>query len=125
MTRRRGGARTGTTNFVHAYPLCAVSIGVAWRKSIVAGVVYIPALDEMYTAVRGHGAYLNDRRLRVSACASIQEALIVNNIGKPRGAGWVRRTTQRLELLLLEGVQGLRNSGTTRSRANPAVGPDE
>lgn len=57
----------GTTNFLHGIPHFAVSIGLERSGVLVAGVVYNPANDELYVAERGVGAFLNDRRLRVSA----------------------------------------------------------
>jgi myo-inositol-1(or 4)-monophosphatase len=57
----------GTTNFLHGIPQFAVSIALERNGVLVAGVVYNPAIDELYVAERGTGAFLNDRRLRVSA----------------------------------------------------------
>lgn len=56
----------GTTNFLHAIPIFAVSIALERDGEIIAGVIYNPAMDELYVAERGSGAYLNDRRLRVA-----------------------------------------------------------
>ena len=56
----------GTTNFLHGIPIFAVSIALERQGQIVAGVIFNPAMDELYTAERGGGAFLNDRRLRVS-----------------------------------------------------------
>ena len=56
----------GTTNYLHAIPHWAVSIALEHKGEIVAAVVYDPAKDEMFVAEKGSGAYLNDRRLRVS-----------------------------------------------------------
>ena len=56
----------GTTNFLHAIPIFAVSIALERDGEIVAGVIYNPAMDELYVAERGSGAFLNDRRLRVA-----------------------------------------------------------
>ena len=56
----------GTINFMHGVPHFAISIGLEREGQIVAGVIYDPIKDEMFIAERGKGAYLNDRRLRVS-----------------------------------------------------------
>jgi myo-inositol-1(or 4)-monophosphatase len=56
----------GTTNFLHGIPHWAVSIALEHKGEIVAAVVYDPAKDEMFVAEKGSGAYLNDRRIRVS-----------------------------------------------------------
>ena len=52
----------GTTNFLHSIPLFAISIGLEREGQLVAGVIYNPVSDELFTAEKGKGAYLNDRR---------------------------------------------------------------
>jgi myo-inositol-1(or 4)-monophosphatase len=66
----------GTTNFLHGIPHFAVSIALERNDELVAGVVYNPAIDELYTAERGGGAFLNDRRLRVAARKAMSDAVI-------------------------------------------------
>jgi myo-inositol-1(or 4)-monophosphatase len=66
----------GITNFLHGIPHFAISIGVERDGEIVAGVVYEPTRDEMFWAEKGAGAYLNDRRLRVSARRQLADAVI-------------------------------------------------
>src|ERR1700724_3336919 len=66
----------GTTNFLHGMPHFCISIGLERDGEIVAGVVYEPTRDELYWAEKGAGAYLNDRRLRVSARRQLGEALL-------------------------------------------------
>ena len=66
----------GTTNFLHGIPLFAVSIALERQGQLVAGVVYNPAMDELYTAERGGGAFMNDRRLRVAARTKLSDAVI-------------------------------------------------
>src|SRR5690606_32921375 len=56
----------GTTNFIHGFPVYAVSIALAQRGQVTQAVIYDPARNEMFTASRGGGAFLNDRRMRVS-----------------------------------------------------------
>tara|TARA_R110002020_G_scaffold106593_3_gene248044 strand:- start:911 stop:1753 length:843 start_codon:yes stop_codon:yes gene_type:complete len=65
----------GTTNFLHGIPNFAVSIALERDGQIVAGVVFNPAQDEMFVAEKGGGAYVNDRRIRVSARNRLPEAL--------------------------------------------------
>jgi myo-inositol-1(or 4)-monophosphatase len=66
----------GTTNFVHSIPFSAVSIGVAYNGIVVVGVIYEPYRDEMFTAIRGQGAFLNgSTRLHVSTETSMGSAL--------------------------------------------------
>ncbi len=70
----------GTTNFLHGIPHFAISIALERDGEIIAGVVYEPTRDEMFWAEKGVGAYLNDRRLRVSARRRLDEALIGTGI---------------------------------------------
>lgn len=76
----------GTTNFLHGIPLFSVSIALERQGQIVAGVIYNPAMDELYTAERGGGAFMNDRRLRVSARTKLADCVIgtgVPHLGRP------------------------------------------
>jgi myo-inositol-1(or 4)-monophosphatase len=75
----------GTTNFLHGIPHWAISIGLERRHQdgmveTMAGVVYAPAVDEMFWAEKGAGAYLNERRLRVSARREMKEAVFATGI---------------------------------------------
>ena len=67
----------GTVNYVHALPVFAVSIALACRGEVQVGVVYQPVLDEMFTAVRGKGARLNGRRLRVTRTKRLRDGFLV------------------------------------------------
>ena len=66
----------GTTNFLHSIPQFAVSVALEKAGRLEAGVVYNPISQELFTAERGGGAYLNDRRLRVTRRPSIEGALL-------------------------------------------------
>ncbi len=66
----------GTTNFIHGLPTYAVSIGLSFRDQIQQAVVYDPARNDLFFASKGRGAFLNDRRLRVSKRTRMAEALI-------------------------------------------------
>jgi myo-inositol-1(or 4)-monophosphatase len=66
----------GTSNFIHGLPTYAVSIGLSFRNQIQQAVVYDPARNDLFYATRGRGAYLNDKRLRVSRRTRMAEALI-------------------------------------------------
>jgi len=66
----------GTTNFAHGFPVFCVTLGLTYREEVVAGVVYDPARDELFTAERGSGAFLNGQRLQVSKTADISECLV-------------------------------------------------
>ena len=66
----------GTTNFLHGIPQFAISIGLQREGTIIAGVIYNPANDELYIAERGKGAFLNDQRLRVSGRRQLNECVV-------------------------------------------------
>jgi len=66
----------GTTNFIHGFPQYCVSIGLQHKGVLTHGVVYDPAKNELFTASRGRGAFLNERRLRVSRRDRLADALI-------------------------------------------------
>ena len=66
----------GTTNFIHGFPQYCVSIGVQHRGALAHAVVYDPYKNELFTASKGHGAFLNDRRMRATRCEQLGEALI-------------------------------------------------
>jgi myo-inositol-1(or 4)-monophosphatase len=65
----------GTTNFLHGIPHFAISIGLEREGVLVAGVVYNVVRDELFWAEKGQGAYLNDKRLRVTARSDLRDAL--------------------------------------------------
>jgi len=76
----------GTTNFIHGFPQYCVSIAVQHRGVIAHAVIYDPGRNELFTASRGHGAFLNDRRIRVAARTELADCVIVTGIphrGKP------------------------------------------
>ena len=66
----------GTTNYLHGFPQFAVSIALAQGKRIEQAVVYNPLSQDLYTASRGAGAELNNRKIRVSHCKSLSTALL-------------------------------------------------
>jgi len=79
----------GTTNFIHAFPQYCVSIGIEHRGALAHAVIYDPLKNELFTASKGRGAFLNDRRVRVSKCTRLQDALI--------GTGFPFKEVSRLE----------------------------
>lgn len=66
----------GTTNYAHGLPFFSVSIGLEIKGEIVLGVVYAPALNELFVARRGEGAFCNDNPIRVSKNASLNDSLL-------------------------------------------------
>ena len=82
----------GTTNFLHGFPQFAVSIALRHKDRLEQGVVYDPLRQELFTATRGGGAMLNDRRIRVSNRKSLDGALL--------GTGFPFKSQQHLETYL-------------------------
>jgi myo-inositol-1(or 4)-monophosphatase len=66
----------GTTNFAHGFPVFCVTLGLAYRDEVIAGVVYDPTREELFTAERGSGAYLNNKRMHVSKVDKLSESLV-------------------------------------------------
>jgi myo-inositol-1(or 4)-monophosphatase len=80
----------GTTNFLHGLPIYAVSIGLAHRDVVQQAVVYDPARNDLFFASRGRGAFLNDRRLRVSKRTQLSDALVGTGFPFRRGDDFER-----------------------------------
>jgi myo-inositol-1(or 4)-monophosphatase len=100
----------GTTNFIHGFPQYAVSIGLQHKGVLTQGVVYDPAKNELFTASRGRGAYLNDRRIRVSRRVQLADALL--------GTGFPFRELKHLdEYLAMFREMTLRTAGLRRAGA--------
>ena len=97
----------GTTNFLHGIPHFAISIALERDGEIIAGVIYEPIRDEMYWGEKGAGAFVNDRRLRVSARRQLGDALI--GTGMPFGD----RANDQAYLATLAAVMGA-TSGVRR-----------
>ena len=66
----------GTTNFTHAFPVYCVSIAVEQKGEVIAGAVYDPNFDELFSAEKGSGAYLNGRKLQVTAAAKLEKSML-------------------------------------------------
>ena len=100
----------GTTNFLHGIPQFAISIALEREGTIVAGVIYNPVIDELFTAERGKGAFLNDRRLRVAARKRLADAVIACGAAasRPRRP---RRWSARSSRAVQDKVAGLRRFG--------------
>src|ERR1700712_4938274 len=99
----------GTTNFLHGIPQFAISIGLQREGVMIAGVIYNPANDELYTAERGKGAFLNDTRLRVAGRRQLNECVVA--CGLPH-TGRGDHHLSRLEMTEIQNkVAGLRRFG--------------
>jgi myo-inositol-1(or 4)-monophosphatase len=100
----------GTTNFLHGIPLFAIAIALEREGEVVAGVVYNPVLDELHTAEKGKGAFVNSRRLRVAARKTLADCVVA--IGIPhRGRQGHERFLSECKALM-ERVAGVRRTGS-------------
>lgn len=100
----------GTTNFLHSIPHFSISIAHQSGEEILAGVVYDPLRDEMFTAEKGAGAFVNGRRIRVSARQKIADAVLGTGIpvkGQPGHAEFLSRVEA-----VSERVAGVRRLGS-------------
>ncbi len=99
----------GTTNFLHGIPQFAISIGLQREGTVIAGLIYNPANEELYIAERGKGAFLNDQRLRVAGRRKLSESVIA--CGLPH-IGRGNHDLSRLEMSEIQDkVAGLRRFG--------------
>jgi myo-inositol-1(or 4)-monophosphatase len=102
----------GTTNFIHGFPQYCVSIAIRHRDALAHGVVYDPNRNELFTASKGRGAFLNDRRIRVSKCLRLGDALV--------GTGFPFKEGARIDLYLKQLGNLMRKSAGVR-RAGAAA----
>jgi myo-inositol-1(or 4)-monophosphatase len=107
----------GTTNFLHGIPHWAISIGLEKRFSdggseLAAAVVYSPVNNEMFWAEKGVGAYLNDKRLRVSARRELKDAVFATGIPFAAASGTSRLAFARTMSVLMPQVAGIRRFGS-------------
>jgi myo-inositol-1(or 4)-monophosphatase len=100
----------GTTNFIHGFPQYCVSIGLMHKGVITQGVIFDPTRNELFTTTRGAGAYLNDRRIRVSKRLKLAETLV--------GTGFPFRDMRQLDHYIAmfrdvtKNVAGIRRAGS-------------
>ena len=99
----------GTTNYAHTYPCFAVSIGCSYKKELVLGAVYDASRDEMFTAARGRGAFLNGRPIRVSETEELSRSLLATGFPyNPNGPYGDNIENLRA---FLRATQGVRRAG--------------
>ena len=99
----------GTTNFLHGFPVYAVSIALAHRNVVQQAVVYDPTRNDMFFASKGRGAFLNDRRLRVSKRLRLADALIGTGFPFRKGDNFKRYVKMFEEVM--QSCAGLRRPG--------------
>jgi myo-inositol-1(or 4)-monophosphatase len=100
----------GTTNFSHGFPQYCVAIALRHRGIVTQAVIYDPTRNDLFTATRGRGAYLNDQRMRVSKRSHLRASLI--------GTGFPFRQIEHMDVYLailrdmMEGAAGVRRAGS-------------
>ncbi|WP_051519691.1 inositol monophosphatase family protein [Comamonas aquatica] len=99
----------GTTNFIHGFPVYCVSIALAVKGKIEHAVVYDPTRNDLFTATRGRGAFLNERRIRVSKRAQLKDCLI--STGFPFRPGDNFRAYMRMFAEITQRTAGVRRPG--------------
>jgi len=100
----------GTTNYAHGYPMFAISIGVEYQGSMILGCIYMPALKEFYWAIKGQGAFVNDRPIRVSENKTLEYSIVAT------GFPYNKKTSEHNNLkyfgLIMPQLGGVRRSGS-------------
>ena len=99
----------GTTNFIHGFPVYCVSIALAVRGKVEQAVIYDPSRNDLFTATNGRGAYLNERRLRVSKRTQLKESLV--STGFPFRPGDNFNNYLRMMAEVMQRTAGLRRPG--------------
>jgi len=99
----------GTTNFLHGFPQYCVSIALAHKGQVTQAVIYDPCRNDLFTATRGRGAFLNDRRMRVSRRTHLRDCLI--GTGFPFKDGSYLDTYLKMMKTMIESTAGLRRPG--------------
>ncbi len=100
----------GTTNFIHGYPMFSVSIALEYKREIIVGIVFDPLKDELFHAVRGKGAFLNNRQIHASQIELLERSLIAT--------GFPFRVKEMIDLYLaafkkvFEKVSDIRRAGS-------------
>lgn len=100
---------SGTTNYAHGMPIFSISIGLVRDGDLILGVVYLPILDDLFTAVEGEGAYLNGEEITVSSTPKMKDSLVSTAFGYD-----IEEREENLELFqkVLPKVQGIRRCGS-------------
>ena len=100
----------GTTNFLHGNPNFAISIAAEINDRLEAAIVYSPITDEMFTAERGKGYFLNDKRIRVATRKKLSESILITGIPH-LGRGNKELFIKEMDIIIPE-VAGIRRSGS-------------
>jgi len=101
----------GTNNFVHGLPIFSVSIALAKDNESIIGVVFDPMRGELFKAVKGEGAYLNNDKIMVSKNKSLKQSLLITGFYHDRSHA-MKRTLDNIYNFFTEGIIGLRRLGS-------------
>lgn len=102
----------GTTNFCHAFPFSCVSIGIHHKGAAVAGVVYDPALNELFVAASGCGAFCNGKKISTSNSKTIASSMFLTEIGYQRDESRVSQILEVVRRILRKGPHSFRIMGS-------------
>ena len=100
----------GTTNFIHGFPVYCVSIALAVKGKVEQAVIYDPTRNDLFTATRGRGAFMNDRRIRVSKRIRMADCLI--STGFPFRAGQDYEQFMQIFMDMMRSTAGVRRPGS-------------
>ena len=100
----------GTTNFIHGFPVYCVSIALAVKGKVEQAVIYDPTRNDLFTATRGRGAFMNDRRVRVSKRIRMADCLI--STGFPFRAGQDYEQFMQMFMDMMRSTAGVRRPGS-------------
>jgi myo-inositol-1(or 4)-monophosphatase len=99
----------GTTNFIHGFPVYCISIALSVKGKIEQAVIYDPSRNDLFTATKGRGAYMNERRIRVSKRTDLRQCLV--STGFPFRPGDNFNTYLRMMAEVMQRTAGLRRPG--------------
>ncbi len=100
----------GTNNYASAYPIYCVSIALKYEDEVVMGVIYIPELDEIYSAIKGKGAYKSGTAIKISQKTALNSALVATGFPYDKKDSKINNL-EPLNKILTE-IRGLRRSGS-------------
>ena len=100
----------GTNNYSQGLPVYTVSIGLQYRGETVLGVVYAPYMDELYTAIRGKGAFLNGKPIRVAAKTDLDQSVLATGFPYDKGINPINNIDNLSRIL--SHLRGIRRMGS-------------
>ncbi|KAJ3640710.1 hypothetical protein Zmor_027254 [Zophobas morio] len=101
----------GTANFVRSFPITCISIGLTIKKEQVMGIIYNPFMEELYTAIKGQGAFLNGKRLQTSKQTNIQKCVLNYELSLARNDKLREMYLYRFSHLI-SAIMGIRSMGS-------------